>query len=129
MNRRDPTWSSLSSGASVPSKSFGIAGNVSTSEGTEQILQESNTAKINELSDKVASMKRLSQSVYVEIQEHNALIDEIESGITDASSMLARTMAKLKQVGEAGGMKQMFYLIAFVVFVFLLLYYMIKFFG
>jgi hypothetical protein len=67
--------------------------------------------------------------VYVEIQEHNALIDEIESGMSDASSMLARTMAKLKQVGEAGGMKQMLYLIGFVVFVFLVLYYMVRFFG
>eukprot|EP01095_Lingulamoeba_sp_RSL-Kostka_P003953 TRINITY_DN1506_c0_g1_i1.p1 TRINITY_DN1506_c0_g1~~TRINITY_DN1506_c0_g1_i1.p1 ORF type:complete len:136 (-),score=30.24 TRINITY_DN1506_c0_g1_i1:94-501(-) len=92
------------------------------------VLTQENDDKIKQIGDKAFRMKDLASDISIEINDSIKIIDSMNSDFSEAENLLQDSMTKLAEVAKTASTKQMCYLILFFVFIFILLYYIFKFF-
>jgi len=88
--------------------------------------EQQNNERISELSDQVARLKGLTIDIGNEVREQNSLLDNMGDGFTNVGDMLTGTLARMGVMLDRGGAKHMCYLVAFVVFVMVFLYWLVR---
>jgi blocked-early-in-transport protein 1 len=104
----------------------GGRGGMSSHEANANIMEQQNNDRINELSDQVARLKGLTIDIGNEVREQNSLLDNMGDGFSNVGDMLTGSLARMGVMLERGGAKHMCYLVAFVVFVMVFLYWLVK---
>lgn len=104
----------------------GRGGGMSSHEANASILEQQNNDRISELSEQVARLKGLTIDIGNEVREQNSLLDNMGDGFTNVGDMLTGSLARMGIMLERGGAKHMCYLVAFVVFVMMLLYWLVR---
>ncbi len=105
---------------------FGGRGGLSSHEANASIMEQQNNDRISELSEQVARLKGLTIDIGNEVREQNSLLDNMGDGFTNVGDMLTGSLARMGIMLERGGAKHMCYLVAFVVFVMVFLYWLVK---
>mmetsp|Transcript_16444 Transcript_16444/g.39356 ORF Transcript_16444/g.39356 Transcript_16444/m.39356 type:complete len:142 (+) Transcript_16444:120-545(+) len=116
----DDMYGNIESGRS------GRPGGMSSHEANANIMENQNNDRINELSDQVARLKGLTIDIGNEVREQNSLLDNMGDGFSNVGDMLTGSLARMGVMLERGGAKHMCYLVAFVVFVMVLLYWLVR---
>ena len=93
----------------------------------QSVLKKENEENFDELSYGIDNLKQLTNDIHFEIKESNKLIDSVTSDAIDTQNSLTTTIKKLDQVVNEKIGRHMCWVILFVMFVFFVLYYMIKF--
>ncbi|EED91443.1 predicted protein [Thalassiosira pseudonana CCMP1335] len=101
-------------------------GGMSSHETNANIMENQNNDRINELSDQVARLKGLTIDIGNEVREQNSLLDNMGEGFSNVGDMLTGSLARIGTMLESGGAKHMCYLVAFVVFVMVFLYWLVR---
>ena len=101
-------------------------GGMSSHEANASIMEQQNNDRINELSDQVSRLKGLTLDIGNEVQEQNNLLDGMGDNFGNVGEMLAGSLQRMGVMMERGGAKHMCYLVAFVVFVMVFLYWLVK---
>ena len=102
-----------------------MGGSTSTSAGSDQVLLQQEIDKsTNVLGDKVARIKEISMAIGDQVRSSNALLDDMEGDMGGVAGLLKGTMKRLEKLVESGGDRCFCYLIAFFIFVMLLLYWL-----
>ena len=104
----------------------GRGGGMSSHDANAGIMEQQNNDRISELSDQVARLKGLTVDIGNEVREQNSLLDNMGDGFTNVGDMLTGSLARMGIMLERGGAKHMCYLVAFVVFVMVFLYWLVK---
>ncbi|KAJ1458329.1 hypothetical protein M885DRAFT_513462 [Pelagophyceae sp. CCMP2097] len=87
------------------------------------MLEQENNDHLNSLSSKVAALKGLTMDIEAEVQSQNEYLDEMGSSFGGAGALLQQTLGRLGVMLQTGGAKTMWYLAAFIVFVFFVLWW------
>jgi hypothetical protein len=64
--------------------------------------------------------------IHSEVRSQNSLLDSMGDSFNSVSGLFTSTLGKLGQMMAAGSSHHMYYLVAFVVFVFLVIYFMMS---
>eukprot|EP00639_Heterosigma_akashiwo_P000535 CAMPEP_0194579012 /NCGR_PEP_ID=MMETSP0292-20121207/13225_1 /TAXON_ID=39354 /ORGANISM="Heterosigma akashiwo, Strain CCMP2393" /LENGTH=116 /DNA_ID=CAMNT_0039431831 /DNA_START=132 /DNA_END=482 /DNA_ORIENTATION=+ len=104
---------------------YGNDGYSRVNETNQNLMEMENNAHIAELGDSVAMLKDLSNDIGAEVKRQNAYLDGMGNQMDGTSALLGNTMKKLSTMLQSGGGKHMCYLIAFIVFVFLVIWWII----
>ena len=110
----------------APRSGGGRGGGLSSHEANASIMEQQNNDRISELSEQVARLKGLTIDIGNEVREQNSLLDNMGDGFTNVGDMLTGSLARMGIMLERGGAKHMCYLVAFVVFVMVFLYWLVK---
>eukprot|EP00937_MAST-01D_sp_MAST-1D-sp2_P004919 g4919.t1 len=97
----------------------------SNHEQTRNLFEQENDAQISALHGQIGQLKELTLNINSEVNEQNKFLNNMGKEFDDTEGLLSGTMGKLKNMVAAGGSSHMCTLIAFVVFVFLALYFVI----
>ncbi|VDN00775.1 unnamed protein product [Thelazia callipaeda] len=89
-------------------------------------MERENDELVEHLSGKVATLKKITIAIGDDVREQNRLLGEMESDFDASKGFLGSTMHKLRQVSKAGGKNLTCHLILFALFVFLIIYYLIR---
>ncbi|KAL3810650.1 hypothetical protein ACHAXA_008174 [Cyclostephanos tholiformis] len=115
------------SGSGNRGRGLGGGGGLSSShEANASIMEQQNNDRISELSEQVARLKGLTIDIGNEVREQNSLLDNMGDGFTNVGDMLTVSLARMGIMLERGGAKHMCYLVAFVVFVMVFLYWLVR---
>ena len=98
----------------------------SSDEAARSLMEQQNDLRWMELGERVDLLKTLSQDINSEVKNQNSLLDTMGSSFTDVSSLFSSTIGKLGDMMGANSSHHMYYLIFFIVFVFLVLYMMMR---
>ena len=90
----------------------------------ESYLQSENDLQINNLAGKVSALKDISIQIGNHIKEDNRLLGDLDNSFDSTGNLLGGTMKRLSRLAQSGGGCHMTYLAAFVMFVFLLMWWM-----
>jgi len=96
------------------------------SEQARMLLEEQNNRGIAALSEKVSYMKTLAGDIEAAIQEDHTLLDQTSSTFDRVTMMMKGTLGNVNKMLATGGSKHMCYLVAFIVGLFLTLYWIMK---
>jgi t-SNARE complex subunit (syntaxin) len=92
----------------------------------EALLERHNDEKLEELSRTVAGIKGVSYDIEGGIQESNTILDQLSGQMDDVQAMLGGAMDRIKTLSHTSSTKTMCMLVAFAVFIFVLLYYLVR---
>lgn len=92
----------------------------------EDTLESENNRLQEQLRAQTAALKDVAISIDDELQHHKSLLNSLQDDMLGADTMLGQTMNRLGQVTGLGSSKIMCYLIGFCVFVFILLWYLVR---
>ncbi|KAL3079820.1 hypothetical protein niasHS_014102 [Heterodera schachtii] len=81
---------------------------------------------VEELSNKVSQLKRVTIAIGDDVRGQNRLIDEMDTKFDSTRGLLGSTMKKLGIVSKAGGKNVLCYLVLFSFFVFLIIYFLMR---
>jgi len=95
-------------------------------EQTQSIFEEENNRALEMLGDRVSLLKGVAKDIGIEVRDQNNMLDGMSNDYEGAGGLLGATVDKLGKMLATGGSKHMCYIILFVMFVFFLLYYVIK---
>uniref|UniRef100_A0A915PWQ8 t-SNARE coiled-coil homology domain-containing protein n=1 Tax=Setaria digitata TaxID=48799 RepID=A0A915PWQ8_9BILA len=95
-----------------------------SSDGT--FMEHRNDALVEQLSGKVAALKKITIAIGDDVREQNRLLNEMETNFDTSKGLLDATVRKLNRVAKAGGKNLTCYLALFALFVFLVIYYLIR---
>ncbi|KJE94031.1 hypothetical protein CAOG_004731 [Capsaspora owczarzaki ATCC 30864] len=95
-------------------------------EHTEHMMESENDRIVGQLSQKIQLLKSLTISIGDEARADNAMLDDMHGDFSSTSNLLGNTMKRLKGITNSGNGRLMCYLVAFVVFVFLVIYWLIR---
>mmetsp|Transcript_5078 Transcript_5078/g.8448 ORF Transcript_5078/g.8448 Transcript_5078/m.8448 type:complete len:151 (+) Transcript_5078:139-591(+) len=101
-------------------------GGMSSHDANANIMEQQNNDRISELSDQVARLKGLTIDIGNEVREQNSLLDNMGDGFSNVGDMLTGSLGRMGVMLERGGAKHMCYLVAFVVFVMVFLYWLVR---
>ena len=90
------------------------------------LMEHENDDMLSNLSSQVSSLKHLSLDIEAEVLSQNAYLESMDTSFSGAGDLLKQTMTKLNLMLQTGGSKHMWYLAAFVVFFFFLLWLYMK---
>ena len=93
------------------------------------ILESQNNDRISELSEQVSRLKGLTIDIGNEVREQNSLLDSMNEGFGRTGDLLSSSLRRIGVMLDSGGAKHMCYMVAFVVGVMVLLYWLMKFKG
>ena len=99
---------------------------MSSHEANTSIMESQNNDRISDLSDQVARLKGLTLDIGNEVQEQNNLLDGMGDSFGNVGDMLTGSLQRMGIMLERGGAKHMCYLVAFVVFVMVFLYWLVR---
>ncbi|CAM9965253.1 unnamed protein product, partial [Sphacelaria rigidula] len=74
----------------------------------------------------VSRLKNLTIDIGQEVRSQNELIDGMEGQMFDAGGLLGGTLRRINTMMAKGGSRHMCYLVAFIVFVFIVIWYILK---
>lgn len=89
-------------------------------------LESENDMQIGLISSKVGALRDVAIQINGHIKEDNAMLDGLGSSFDSAGGLLGGTMKRLGALTNSSGNCTMVYLVAFVLFVFLLLWRLTK---
>eukprot|EP01137_Pigoraptor_chileana_P035131 Opistho-2@28717 len=96
------------------------------SERASTMYEQQNDALVGDLANKVSMLKSLTININDEVREHNKMLDEMQDDFGGVGGLLKGSMNRLSGLMKAGHNKHMCYLILFVVFVFFVIYYIVR---
>lgn len=91
------------------------------------LVEGENARMENALSGKVQALKSLSIDIGTEIRTSKKLVDEMDLEFEDSTGLLQKAMHRLKGLTKGGHWKIWLYLFFFVLFVFVVCWFVIKF--
>ncbi|XP_071851158.1 BET1 homolog isoform X2 [Apostichopus japonicus] len=94
--------------------------------GSYSALEEENDRLVNDLNPKVAALKHISIEIGAEVRAQNKMLVDMDDDFGKSGGLLERTMGRLQKLTKAGHHCTMFYLLLFCLFVFFVLYLIIK---
>ncbi|XGW28694.1 hypothetical protein V3C99_008467 [Haemonchus contortus] len=89
-------------------------------------LERHNDSLVDELSTKVAALKKVTISIGEDVREQNRLLNSMDDDFDSSKGLLTSTMKRLGIVSKAGGKNLMCYLVLFALFVFFVIYYLAR---
>lgn len=93
----------------------------------QEDLEHENERQAEELKHKIGALKSLTIDIGNEVRYQDKLIRGIDDDMDRTGGFLGNTMSKVLRLRKHGGNKHMCYMFLFVLFVFFLLYFIIKF--
>lgn len=96
-----------------------VASGYSVYEEENEHLQEGLKAKVN-------ALKHLSIDIGNEVKYQNKILGEMDSDFDSTGGLLGSTMGRLKHLARGSQSKVFCYMLLFVLFVFIVLYWVIK---
>ncbi|XP_065901903.1 BET1 homolog [Dysidea avara] len=106
-----------------PSSSGGMSGGHSF---THEMIENENDHLVNALSGKVAALKSLSIDIGDEVRSQNTILRDMDSDFDNTGGLLGSSMKRVKNMAKAGHNRWMCYMILFIVLVFFIVYYIVK---
>lgn len=99
-----------------------------TTSGTEQIMEAENNRLADQLASKVSRLKMISLDVRDDVDDQNKYLDGVDSDFMSTTGLLGGTVTRFNNMVAAGrgNRKMMCYLIAFLVCLFLVLYFILN---
>lgn len=110
----------LSQSAADPSTSTQRPGNQS------DLLEQENERMADELQGKIGALKSLTIDIGHEVRYQDKLLRGIDDDMERTGGFLSNTMARVVRLGRNGHQKYMCYIFLFALFIFLLLYFVLK---
>jgi blocked early in transport 1 len=101
-------------------------GRMSAGDANSNILEQQNNERVNELSAHVARLKSLTIDIGNEVREQNSLLDNMGDGFQNTRDLLIGSLGRIGTMLQTGGAKHMCYMVAFCVFVMILLWWLMK---
>jgi blocked early in transport 1 len=98
----------------------------SVSEQARMILEEQNNREIAALGEKVSMMRFIASDIEAAIKDDHELLNQTGSTFDRVSSMMKGTLGNVNKMLTTGGSKHMCYLIAFIVCLFMTLYWLMR---
>ncbi|CAJ0601647.1 unnamed protein product [Cylicocyclus nassatus] len=89
-------------------------------------LERQNDNLVDELSTKVAALKKVTISIGEDVREQNRLLNSMDDDFDSSKNLLMSTMKRLGIVSRAGGKNLICYLVLFALFVFFVIYYLAR---
>uniref|UniRef100_A0A915B657 BET1 homolog n=1 Tax=Parascaris univalens TaxID=6257 RepID=A0A915B657_PARUN len=93
---------------------------------SNSFMERQNDSLVEQLSGKVATLKKITIAIGDDVREQNRLLSEMDSDFDRSKGMLGATMGRLARVAKAGGKNLLCYLVLFSLFVFLVIYYLAR---
>lgn len=94
---------------------------------SHDMLEDENERMAEELKGKVTALKSLTIDIGNEVRYQDKLLRGIDDDMDRTGGFLSNTMSRVVRLGKSGHQKYMCYMFLFALFVFLLLYLVIKF--
>lgn len=94
--------------------------------GNNDLIEEENERLAEELKGKVGALKSLTIDIGNEVRYQDKLLRGIDDDIDRTGGFLSNTMNRVIRLGRNGHQKYMCYMFLFALFVFVLLYFVIK---
>ncbi|BBN00260.1 blocked early in transport 1 [Marchantia polymorpha subsp. ruderalis] len=113
---RNSLFDSLEEGGLRPASSYS----------TSEIAEQENDRGIDDLSDRVNVLKRLTSDIHGEVDTHNRLLERMEQDMDSSRGMLSGTMDRFTRVFETKSGRNVVTIVGSLVIVFLLVYYLTK---
>ncbi|KAM9387093.1 BET1 homolog [Phaethornis superciliosus] len=101
-------------------------GNYGYAKGGYSVYEEENDRLTESLRTKVSAIKSLSIEIGTEVKSQNKMLSEMESDFESAGGLLGATMGRLKLLSRGSQTKLLGYMMLFALFVFFVLYWVIK---
>lgn len=98
----------------------------STSAASNDPIEEENQRLTEELQGKIGALKSLTIDIGHEVRYQDKLLRGIDDDMDRTGGFLSNTMNRVVRLGRNGHQKYMLYMFLFALFVFLLLYFVIK---
>jgi blocked-early-in-transport protein 1 len=102
------------------------ANGLSASEQARMLMEEQNNRGIAELEGSVARMKDLAFDIEAAIQEDRKELEQTSLSFDKVTMMMKGTLGNVNKMLATGGSKHMCYLVAFIVCLFMALYWLMK---
>ncbi|CAG0903028.1 unnamed protein product [Darwinula stevensoni] len=90
-------------------------------------LEDENDHLTEGLKEKIGALKSVSLEIGVELKEHNRLLSEMDDDFEKSHGILRKTMTRVVQMAKAGHNRYLLYLFLFSLFVFFVIWLLIKF--
>lgn len=94
--------------------------------GGNDLIEEENQRLTEELKGKIGVLKSLTIDIGHEVRYQDKLLRGIDDDMERTGGFLSNTMNRVVRLGRNGHQKYMCYIFLFALFVFLLLYFIIK---
>lgn len=92
----------------------------------QDLLEQENERMAEELQGKIGALKSLTIDIGHEVRYQDKLLRGIDDDMDRTGGFLSNTMARVVRLGRNGHQKYMCYIFLFALFIFLLLYFVIK---
>ncbi|KAK2147710.1 hypothetical protein LSH36_540g01076 [Paralvinella palmiformis] len=92
-----------------------------------QLVEEENDEMTQGLSDKVKTLKSLTIDIGTEVKEHNRFLAQMETDFENTGGFLGSTMKRVQAMARAGHNCYIWYLLLFSLFVFFVIWLLVKF--
>lgn len=89
-------------------------------------MERHNDKLVEQLSGKVAALKKITIAIGDDVRGQNRLLSGMETDFDASKGLLGSTMRKLNGVAKAGGKNLTCFLVLFSLFVFLIIYYLAR---
>nr|ABI52774.1 golgi vesicular membrane trafficking protein p18 [Argas monolakensis] len=89
-------------------------------------VEEENTRLIDGLKTKISSLKTISIDIGQEVKYQNRMLREMHDDFDSGEGILKSTMGRLMRMSRAGHNRYILYLVVFSLFVFLIIYVLMK---
>mmetsp|Transcript_9299 Transcript_9299/g.18708 ORF Transcript_9299/g.18708 Transcript_9299/m.18708 type:complete len:160 (+) Transcript_9299:44-523(+) len=91
---------------------------------SREMMERQNDAQIEDLEAKVSTLKDITRAIGKETKDSNSLLDTMGIDFDKAGTLLKGTMGHLKTMMQQKGGKHMCYMVAFVLLLFFLMYFL-----
>mmetsp|Transcript_71837 Transcript_71837/g.191033 ORF Transcript_71837/g.191033 Transcript_71837/m.191033 type:complete len:161 (-) Transcript_71837:245-727(-) len=91
---------------------------------SREMVERQNDAQIEDLESKVSTLKDITRAIGKETKDSNSLLDNMGIDFDKAGTLLKGTMGHLKTMMQQKGGKHMCYMVAFVLVLFFLMYFL-----
>lgn len=85
-------------------------------------IQRENDRMHDDIADKASVLKKITEGIYIEAQNHNKILDEMSYEMSNVRSLLNGVANKFKNVIDHKGQRNIFYIIFAGMFMFIALY-------
>jgi len=93
---------------------------------SDDFVENQNDQRINHLGNQISQLKDITLQIRSSVQESNIYLGEMEKDFNKTGGMLGRTMKNLDNLRKSPHGRQMMWLILFVLFVFFVIYFLIR---
>ncbi|XP_075778474.1 BET1 homolog [Pelodiscus sinensis] len=102
------------------------AGNYGYTNSGYSVHEEENERLTESLRTKVSAIKSLSIEIGTEVKNHNKMLSDMDSDFDSTGGLLGATIGRLKTLSRGSQTKLLCYMMLFALFVFFVIYWIIK---